>query len=126
MSENGEPMRVSRYRPSPAIDRLTHQGDDHTRRFREAVVEALRTATTDVMNNAIEESGADLDPGNAISSEGYHAGLVEGFVEAVYHDLAALIGSGFPMEDLLLTLEEIQSATLGSLDDLRRQLTGEP
>jgi hypothetical protein len=119
---NDDPPRVSRYRVSPAIDRVIHLDSAQARRFRALVVEAMRDVTTDVYNRMIEETRADQSPDNALSSEGYYAGLIEGMVEAVYHDLATALASGVPPAELADVADEISRATDEALAELTNDL----
>jgi hypothetical protein len=71
LSIDREPLRISQYRPSPAIDALIHPPDAGANELRQEVVRSLRTATTDALNSYIERTGADRIR---------YAGLVEGLV----------------------------------------------
>lgn len=62
---------------------------------------------------------------SGIEAEGFHAGIVEGFVEALYHDLASLVVAGVPMEIVTDTIDEIREATVTALADLSEGLQGE-
>jgi hypothetical protein len=112
-----EPMRESKYVVSSAIDALVHDTSGEAEKLRRELVTRLRDATTDALNHEIER-------GTTICSDGFNAGITEGFVEALYHDTAAGLAAGVPIDDLAKSIDEVSGAVTQALSELKSRMTG--
>ena len=119
-------MQIKHYPQSPAIEQLlAGTGSDNARLTHGYLVEYIRGATATAMNDAIGQTGASGHPENAICEEAVWAGLIEGFMEALWYDIAASVTSEPTdgIDQVESALARVRAALLAAYGDLERDLT---